>query len=53
MLAANNFTTAYARALLAATPRDRLNSAKARQIRGSAPSRWGGRSERWPICNAI
>jgi hypothetical protein len=41
MLAANNFTTAYARALLAATPRDQLlNSAKAKQIRGSAPSRW-------------
>ena len=35
MLAANNFTTAYARALLAATPRDQLmNSAKAKQISG-------------------
>ena len=42
MLAANNFTTAYARALLAAHRRrdQLLNSAKARQIRGSAPSRW-------------
>ena len=35
MLAANNFTTAYARALLAATPRDQLmNSAKTKQISG-------------------
>jgi ParB-like chromosome segregation protein Spo0J len=35
MLVANNFTTAYARALLAATPRDQLmNSAKPKQISG-------------------
>jgi ParB-like chromosome segregation protein Spo0J len=35
MLAANNFTTAYARALLAATPRDQLmNSARTKQISG-------------------
>jgi ParB-like chromosome segregation protein Spo0J len=35
MLTVNNFTTAYARALLAATPRDQLmNSAKAKQISG-------------------
>ena len=34
MLVANNFTTAYARALLAATPRDQLSSAKAKQITG-------------------
>jgi ParB-like chromosome segregation protein Spo0J len=35
MLVANNFTTAYARALLAATPRDQLlGSAKAKRITG-------------------